>query len=205
MTDHKNHLDRAYKLETVSDTQEFYADWAKTYDTEIIENGYATPARCAEAVAKFAGSDALVLDTGCGTGLSGAALMAAGFSQVDGFDITAEMLEVARSRGIYRNLWLAEAGAAIDVSHGSYDVFAAIGVIGNGAAPVSFFHEIVSNMTAGSHFVFSFNDSTLKDPQFEAALDATLARGGFRLLFKEYGPHFPKRDMGSNVYVLQRQ
>jgi hypothetical protein len=102
-------------------------------------------------------------------------------------------------------LWLSKPGAAIDTQLGPYDVFAAIGVIGNGAAPVSFFFEIVSNMAVGSHFVFSFNDSTLKDPQFESAFDATLDSGGFRLLFKEYGPHFPKRDMGSNVYVLQRK
>lgn len=204
MTDHKNHLDHAYKLQTVADTQAFYADWADTYDAEIIENGYATPARCAAAAAQFVKPDALVLDTGCGTGLSGAALKSAGFQTIDGFDITPEMLESAAKRGIYRNLWTAEAGAAIYIQHGPYGLITAIGVIGNGAAPVSFFHDILSVMVPKSHFVFSFNDHTLEDPQFEAALNDALEGGKFTLLFSEYGPHFPKRDIGSKVYVVQR-
>ncbi len=204
MSDHNNHLDRAYKLDSVNETRDFYADWAATYDAEIAENGYATPKRCAEAVSKFSSSDAVVLDTGCGTGLSGLALRAAGFAHIDGFDITDEMLNVARGRDLYRNIWLAEAGAQIDVSRGPYDVIAAIGVIGNGAAPVTFFYDIIKQMNRGSFFVFSFNDHTLEDPQFEGALNNTLDTGGYGLVFKEYGPHFPKRDMNSNVYVMQR-
>ena len=179
-------------------------DWAATYDAEIVENGYATPARCAAAIAKFCPSDSLILDTGCGTGLSGVALVAAGFSQIDGFDITAEMLHGARARGLYRNIWLAQVGKPIDMSRGPYDGIAAIGVIGNGAAPLSFFHDIGNNMAKGSHFVFSFNDHTLEDPTFEAAVDELIAAGTHELLFKEYGPHFPKRDMNSNVYVMKR-
>ena len=204
MTDHKNHLDRAYSLETVEDTHDFYTDWAATYDAEIAENGYATPKRCAEAVAKFAPKDGLVLDTGCGTGLSGAALRAAGFSNIDGFDITDAMLDGARARGIYRNVWLSKAGASLDVSKGSYDVIAAIGVIGHGAAPVSFFFDIVKAMRKNSFFVFSFNDHTLEDPRFEAALSHTVDYGGYNLMFRENGPHFPKRGINSKVYVLHR-
>ncbi len=204
MSDHKNHLDHAYKLETVDATRDFYADWAATYDAEIVENGYATPARCAQAMAKFASADALILDTGCGTGLSGLALKAAGFSNIDGCDITQEMLIGAQNRGFYRNLWLSEPNTALDISRGPYDVIAAIGVIGNGAAPLSFFHDIVGQMRADSYFVFSFNDNTLADPRYEAAVDAIIAGGKHELLFREYGPHFPKRNMNSNVYVLHR-
>ncbi len=204
MTKHNNHLDRAYQLDTPDETRDFYADWAATYDAEIAENGYATPARCAAALAQFCDSDALILDTGCGTGLSGVSLVQAGFSNIDGFDITDEMLDGARSRGIYRNIWLAQAGAPIDMSRGPYDAIAAIGVIGNGAAPLSFFHDIVNSMATGAHFVFSFNDHTLEDPTFEAAVDDLVAAGAHKLLFKEYGPHFPKRNMNSNVYVIVR-
>lgn len=204
MSDHNNHLDSAFKLETVDETRDFYADWAATYDAEIAENGYTTPKRCAEAVAQFAPPNSAVLDTGCGTGISGLALKAAGFSQIDGFDITDEMLRVARDRGLYRNIWLADADSSIDIIRGPYDVIAAIGVIGNGAAPVSFFYDIVKQMKRGAFFVFSFNDHTLEDPQFEAAINNTLDSGGYSLLFKEYGPHFPKRNMNSNVYVMQR-
>lgn len=204
MTDHKNHLDSAYKLTSVEDTQDFYAAWAATYDAEVADNGYATPARCTDALLQFVAPDAVVLDTGCGTGLSGAAFRAAGFSQIDGFDITPEMLEVARGRNLYRNLWLAEPGAPIDVSRGPYDVIAAIGVIGNGAAPLPFFHAITSVMRPKSKFVFSFNDHTLEHPEYAQAVEDTVSGDDFDLLFKGYGPHLPKRDMKSNVYVIER-
>lgn len=205
MTDHKNHLDAAYKLDTATQTREFYADWAATYDAEVADNGYATPARCAKALAQFTKPDAVVLDTGCGTGLSGMALRSEGFVQIDGFDITAEMLDVARGHDLYRTLWHTQVGAPIDVSRGPYEAIAAIGVIGNGAAPLSFYHEIISVMAPKSLFVFSFNDHTLEDPDFERAVADTVKGDGFKLLFKEYGPHFPKRNMKSNVYVIERQ
>ncbi|MEK6204583.1 MAG: methyltransferase type 11, partial [Amylibacter sp.] len=79
MSTHKDHLSRAYDLSSVDETQKFYSDWAATYDAEILENGYATPERCAKALAGFAPEqDFAVLDIGCGTGLSGKYLAAAG-------------------------------------------------------------------------------------------------------------------------------
>ena len=72
MTKHKNHLNHSYQLDSVDATQEFYSDWAVTYDAEIIDNGYASPQRCADALALFTEDKRLkLLDIGCGTGLSG--------------------------------------------------------------------------------------------------------------------------------------
>ncbi|MGR3468515.1 MAG: class I SAM-dependent DNA methyltransferase, partial [Shimia sp.] len=62
----------------VSETQDVYTRWAGTYDAEVGGGGYQTPARIAAALREHARSDALVLDYGCGTGLSGAALAEAG-------------------------------------------------------------------------------------------------------------------------------
>ncbi len=56
----------------------------------------STPARCVEALARFVPLDQPVLDVGCGTGLSGAALAAGGFVDVSGQDVNQAMLDVAR-------------------------------------------------------------------------------------------------------------
>ena len=106
MKEHNNHLSRAYELEKPEDIQNFYSDWAKTYDAEVLENGYITPERCAAALAEFTPTqDLSLLDIGCGTGLSGKRLAEAGFTRIDGCDLNHDMLEVAKTRGIYNRLW----------------------------------------------------------------------------------------------------
>ena len=51
-------------------------------------------------------------DLGCGTGRTGAWLQAHGVRQVDGVDLTPEMLERARARGVYDRLVLSELSAS---------------------------------------------------------------------------------------------
>ena len=99
-------LDRIYTADR-DEICDIYNDWADTYDEDLIQAGYATPARVAEALARFeADRTQPVLDFACGTGLSGAALSAEGFTLIDGCDISEGMLERARARGVYRYLRL---------------------------------------------------------------------------------------------------
>ena len=101
----KTYLNNAYGTKDTNSTRKLYDDWAASYDAEIAENGYATPGRCAAALAQFTqDQNAPVLDFGCGTGLSGLALKLAGFSVIDGLDLSPEMLAKARDKGIYRRL-----------------------------------------------------------------------------------------------------
>jgi predicted TPR repeat methyltransferase len=97
-----------YDLATQADTDAYYTRWAASYDDELTRQGYQTPRRCADALRRLVASDASVLDIGCGTGLSGAALAAAGFTNLAGTDVNAEMLDVARVAGIYRDTWVTD-------------------------------------------------------------------------------------------------
>ena len=45
-----------------------------------------------------------ILDYGCGTGLSGLALQLVGFKNIDGLDVSKEMVSLAEKKSIYRNL-----------------------------------------------------------------------------------------------------
>ncbi len=204
MKDHKNHLNHSYQLDSINATQNFYSDWAKTYDAEIIENGYASPQRCAEALAQFSNNkSAKLLDIGCGTGLSGEILSNTGFSNIDGCDINPDMLNIAKSRGVYQTLWLSDVDYPFPFEIGKYQAISAIGVIGAGAAPLSVFHQTIEKLLQGGLFVFSFNDHTLEDPSYEEAIENESKR--FELLFKEYGDHLPGRNIKSNVYVLRKR
>jgi predicted TPR repeat methyltransferase len=201
----KNFLDRAYDIPEGGDSRDLYADWADTYETDLIENGYATPTRVARAMSRFAPDPALpLLDYGCGTGLSGQALAQEGFTAVDGIDVTPEMLEIARARGLYRTTILANPDAPPPVTTGSYPMIVAVGVIGIGAAPLSLFDDLMHLLPTGGLFAVSFNDHTLKNPEFEAKVNEWVDSAAARLLFRENGPHIPGKDVNSSVYILEK-
>ena len=108
----QNFFDRAYSTTAQDAVKDLYEDWAETYDDDVTENGYMTPARCAAALAShLADQDAPVFDFACGTGLSGAELAAEGFTQIDGVDLSEAMLQTARGKGVYSSLLKAEPGA----------------------------------------------------------------------------------------------
>lgn len=199
-------LNKAYGPRDAASTRKLYDDWSNSYEAEVGENGYATPARCAAALAQHMPvQDQPILDFGCGTGLSGLALRLAGFSVIDGLDLSADMLALARGKGVYRALDQIEADSALPYAPGDYAAIAAIGVIGAGAAPISVFNTLMAALGTGGRLVLSFNDHALEDPANEARIQSYLDDGRASLLLKEYGDHLPGIGLKSNVYVLGKK
>jgi len=201
----KDYLRAVYDLETQADTDEYYTAWAATYDEELERNGYRSPQRCAEALARFATFDIAVLDVGCGTGLSGQAFANAGFHDLSGQDVNAEMLERARQRDLYRELWVTDLDNPFPFDAGTYGVLAAVGVIGPGAGPASLVGEAVGALSPGGYLVFSYNDLALATAEYRDALDEVVANGTVEQVFAEHGPHIEALGSSSTVYVLQRR
>ncbi|MFT7595269.1 MAG: putative TPR repeat methyltransferase [Paracoccaceae bacterium] len=199
-------LNQAYGARDPASTRDLYDDWAASYESELGENGYATPGRCAAALrAHLEDPNAPILDFGCGTGLSGLALRLAGFTTIDGLDLSADMLKQAKAKDLYRDLHQIDAGAPLTHTPGTYGAITAIGVIGAGAAPISVFDTLMDGLASGGRFVLSFNDHALKDPANEGKLQSYLDSGTARLLFKEYGDHIPGIGIKSNVYVIEKK
>ncbi len=187
----------------VEETLAVYADWAATYDDDVTGAGYATPGRIAAAVADHVALDAAVLDFGCGTGLSGMALKDRGFVHVDGTDISPQMLDVARQRGVYDRVWASMPGA-LDINAGDYAAIVATGVISLGAAPPQTLDLVLSKLAPGGILALSFNDPTVAEGSYDAALDMAVAAGTCAVVSRENGPHLPGKNMGSDVMVLRR-
>ena len=199
-------LDKAYGARDAASTRALYDSWAASYEAEIGENGYATPGRCAEALAKFNPDQTQpILDFGCGTGLSGLALKIAGFEVIDGMDLSADMLAQANDKGVYRTLNHIEADTPFTHTPGDYAAIAAIGVIGAGAAPIAVFDRLMHALGKGGLFVFSFNDHALEDSAYEGRVSEWTDCGAATLLFREHGPHLPGINLKSNVYVIEKK
>ena len=199
-------LKKSYKLETADHTRDFYRDWAASYDAEITENGYQTPRRCAQALARHCDDkNAVILDIGCGTGLSGMAFREQGFTTLHGNDLSQEMIDIALSRQIYDEVSLIDLNNALDFAQGRYDVIAAVGVISVGHAPASTIAEMFDKLQSGGIFVYSINDASIAEGSFITATQALLARDDAELCEAHYGAHLPKIDMKSTVYVIRRR
>jgi predicted TPR repeat methyltransferase len=192
---------RLWKPRSVEDTRALYSDWAKDYDADVTGAGYQTPARLAAALATASDDlTAPVLDFGCGTGLSGKALAATGFTTIDGTDITPEMVAVASTLGLYRSLTVSEPGTAPGPG---YAAITATGVVSLGAAPPETLDLLLDALAPGGLLALSYNDATLADARYMEALAA--AAGKADLLSEDYGPHLTAKDMGSTVYVLRKR
>ena len=146
-----------------------------------------------------------MLDFGCGTGLSGEALREAGFTVIDGWDVSQGMLDVAAEKGVYRRLVRTDPEAAPPAAPGDYDAVVATGVISVGAAPPEAFDMIMNLLAPGALFVFSFNDHTLAESRYEARLMEWIDCGAAELLSREHGDHLPGRDLGATVYAVRRR
>lgn len=200
-------LDGVFGLKTVEETRAFYDDWARGYDDELAEAGYETPLRCAEALAAHAALPwAPLADLGCGTGLGGLALRAAGFECLDGFDISDAMLERAREKGIYRNLDRLDLSRPLDaLPADTYQNVAAIGVFKPDFMPPTILDDILTKLPPGGCLVYSLNDHSAADGRFDARLCDLIEGGPAELVFKEHGTHLPGRNVGGTVYVLRRR
>lgn len=122
-------LKGAYGLTDLGSAMEFYSEWAGEYDDRMESVlGYVAPRLMADMFADtVTDTSQVILDVGCGTGLTSHYLTARGFTTVDGVDLNPAMIDRARERGIYRDLIEADITLPIDLPTASYD-----GIISSG-------------------------------------------------------------------------
>lgn len=196
---------KAYGLKTQADINNLYDDWADTYDTEVKENGYVSPTRLASALESFLSFDALIYDVGCGTGLSGVALKEMGFLNIHGSEINPNMLKKAQLTGAYQSLEIGDISNPFPDKVGSYDAIVAVGVIGAGAAPAQLMSEALNALSPGGYLAFSLNDAAMAQKSCQEELKYILKNGLATELFSEYGPHLSTINVGSTIYILQKE
>src|SRR5512142_1650390 len=101
--DHSLYDKRKYPI---VDVREGYGEWVRTYE-QIVQD--EMDLRLLERAQHVDWSGAQeILDLACGTGRIGAWIKNRSSAEIDGVDLTPEMLEVARRKGIYRTLRVAD-------------------------------------------------------------------------------------------------
>lgn len=99
-----------------------------------------------------------VLDLGCGTGLSGEPFQEHS-DRIDGVDISQGMLDIARDKGIYDALHIADVAEFIKADTSSYDLILCAEVLIYIGRCEALFMDVVNRLTDNGLFSFSIQEA----------------------------------------------
>ena len=164
--------------------QERYDLWSQDYERDMQEvYGYILPQRGADLVVKhLPNRSGLILEAGAGTGLVGQFLSASGYSNLVGIDLSAHMLEEARAKNVYRELYRMSLGEPLEFSSHHFDAVVSIGVLTSGHAPPSSLDELIRVTKPGGLIVFSMRRDTYDDWGFKEKQQFLVTTGKWRML-----------------------
>ena len=168
-------------LESTS-KKEIYNTWSETYDNYVQQQKYTGPRelvnKLSTMIMNFNSREIEVLDFGCGTGLVGAEIHRQGINVVvDGVDLSPNMLEKARERNCYRNLWelnlmdniiknelhgSLENGIDENANKKLYPLIVSCGVFLEGHGPIEIIDKLVDHLEREGFLLFTIRDSYLE-------------------------------------------
>ena len=164
----KPDVNAAYALDGVEDVKALYRDWAGTYDSDFIEAmGYVYPLEVARIFAeRRAGADTPVLDIGCGSGAVAEAVAATGAMEIDGLDLSPEMLLVAGAKGLYRRTIEGDLLARVPIPDGTYGALLSAGTFTHGHVGPEALGEVLRIARPGALFVLGINGAHFEEHGF---------------------------------------
>ena len=122
--------ERAPQRAPAAYVRQLFDDYAVRFEQHLVDElGYQTPQRlAAQIAAHHSGALEKVGDLGCGTGLMGA-LLRPQSSTLIGVDLSAEMVNQARQKGLYDALHVGEIEAVLPALGGGFSLLVAADVL----------------------------------------------------------------------------
>jgi predicted TPR repeat methyltransferase len=198
---------RTYENPPTDELMTVYSEWAKSYDSDLIEgHGYKAPE---DAVAQFCNldlaADARILDCGCGTGIVGELLNKAGFTNIDGADLSDDMREIAAGLGVYKRLFGLDMTADYNIAaKDAYDAVICVGVFGFGPPHVEHIHHIMGAAKPGAPILMTVNASGWLVRGWDQTFAPHLAEHGITLVRDTPIRHMIKDGIGAHLIELRR-
>jgi len=200
-------IKRSYEDPPTPELMQLYAEWAESYDSDLLDgHGYRAPH---DAVAGFLqlglAADTRILDCGCGTGLVGQLLHDAGFIDIDGADLSAEMRAHAADLGIYQRLFEIDMTGDYGIALAdAYDAVICVGVFGFGPPHVPHLHHIMGAAKPGAPVLITVNGAGWKVRGWDQSFAPHLADHGIRCLRNEPIRHMEKDGIDARLIELRR-
>ena len=179
-------VELARALGSLSEVRDLYDGWAASYDRDVYERlNFIGPDRVVDQFAGLIETDVgkiMVLDVGCGTGAVGERLIKQVEADIDGLDLSAEMLRVAAHKGAYRNLIEADLSRPLEIEPASYDAVLSAGTFVSGHVRADALVELVRVTRPSGHLVFTVMEAFWEPGGFAEVIPALVASGGVEVL-----------------------
>ncbi len=182
----------AYQIEDDADMVEFYRQWAEDYDREMLDGlNYESPTRIAQLLSRhLPDRSAAILDVGCGTGLTCVYLADAGYRNLDGIDISPDMIRVCAQRGIYRELLVGDINQPLEREDASYDGVISSGTFTHGHVGARPLAEIFRILKPGGVLACTVHQDLWQSMGFETEFDGLVERGEAQCLGLDMGSFY---------------
>lgn len=198
-------LRRVYALDgDKEETRRVYAEWAEQYDRDTLDGmGYVAPGLVAKEMSGLVAKDAKVLDAGCGTGLAGVELKKLGFSNIDGIDLSGEMLEVAREKGAYDKLAEADMTVPLEIADDSYDAVISVGVFTSGHVKPKALDELARVTRKGGQIAVTVHEKVWEADGYPDYLAEMEKRGLVSIKAVKEAPYHRKEGYSCQICILE--
>lgn len=197
--------DRVLNAGSLQDIEDAYRDWAGDYDRELVEGaGYVAPRQCATTLRELLpDTGAAILDAGCGTGLVGHYLAEAGVQTIDGLDYSRDMLDVAATKGCYRELLQADLNSPLDIESDRYAATVCVGTFTTGHVGPEALFELIRVTSEQGPLCFTVRDSFWKESQFTNVIDEASRRGMAEVVSSTEVPYIEKEGSTCHQVVMR--
>jgi len=159
------------------EVRQYYDGLAAEYDATLGRWGYTAPARAAElllgGLTLATGATHTVLDAGCGTGLTGRCLRAAGYGgRLLGIDLSPASLALAAQGEVYDSLEEADLQAPLPYADRSLEGIVCVGVLTYVPDVVAVWHEMCRVVRPGGVIVCTQRHDLWRERRCDGALHA---------------------------------
>ena len=191
----KDRLEWIYSSKDNQELAERYDQWAESYDQELEQDyGWQIPQLMADLLSRFTSSSSRILDAGAGTGLVGQYLGLLGYGNMVAVDISNEMLNKAREKGVYQEFHQMDLGEVLDFPDDSFDAVVCAGVLTFSHAPARSLYEMVRVTKSGGHILFSLRTDAYESMGFEGIYNELESGHKWQLVEKKGHQSFARKE-----------
>ncbi|WP_165856638.1 class I SAM-dependent DNA methyltransferase [Marinobacter sp. JSM 1782161] len=184
---------------------DLYSQWAGSYDNDLLnEMGYKAPATTASIFQQFHTDKAgTILDVGCGTGIVGALLSDSGYPAIEGLDYSDAMLDEAKKKGVYRELFQADLNKTLTVANDRYSALISVGTFTFAHVGPEALHELIRITTPGGIICFTVRSEAWNEHGYKGFTEDLEAQGKWALLDRQTIDYIEEEHSTCEVLVYR--